>query len=96
MLFDPRPILGLPPASLPARVDGVVFASERAWMALPVDELEGLGILPRSDSKLVPGRFCVSVHPDVKGAVLLLDVPAFLHHAQSAFNSRPPAASAIA
>ncbi len=96
MLFDPRPILGLAPARLPERADGIILAGERALMAMPVDKLEGLGLLPRSDSSLVPGRFCISVHPSAQGAVLLLDVPAFLHHAQSAFSSRPAATDAVA
>jgi len=96
MLFDPRPILGLAPAQMPARVDGIILAGERALMAMPVDKLEGLGLLPRSDSSIVPGRFCISVHPSAQGAVLLLDVPAFLHHAQSAFSSRPAATDAVA
>ncbi len=96
MLFDPRPILGLTPAPLPARVDGLVLAGDRYRMALPVDKLEGLAMLPRSDANLAPGRFCLSVHPSEQGAVLLLDVPAFLHHAQSAFGNRPPAAHAVA
>lgn len=96
MLFDPRPILGLPAAPLPARVDGIILASDKAPMAVPVDSLEGLGLLPRADSSLAPGRFCLSVHPSPQGAVLLLDVPAFLHHAQSAFSSRPSPAGAAA
>lgn len=95
MLFDPRPILGLTPSSLPERVDGLILAGERAHMAIPVDKMEGLGMLPRSDSAISPGRFCLSVHPSEQGAVLLLDIPAFLHHAQSAFTARP-AASAVA
>jgi chemotaxis signal transduction protein len=96
MLFDPRPILGLPPAVLPARVDGIILANDKAPMAVPVDSLEGLGLLPRADSSMAPGRFCLSVHPSPQGAVLLLDVPAFLHHAQSAFSSRPSPAGAAA
>lgn len=96
MLFDPRPILGLTPAALPARVEGLVLSGDRCRMALPVDELEGLGMLPRSESSLSPGRFCISVHPSEQGAVLLLDVPAFLHHAQSAFGNRASAANAVA
>jgi chemotaxis signal transduction protein len=96
MLFDPRPILGLPPAPLPARVDGIILANDKAPTALPVDSLEGLGLLPRADSSLAPGRFCLSVHPSPPGAVVLLDVPAFLHHAQSAFSSRPSPAGAAA
>jgi chemotaxis signal transduction protein len=96
MLFDPRPILGLQSAPLPARIDGIILANEKAPMALPVDALEGLGLLPRADSSIPPGRFCLSVHPSPQGAVLLLDVPAFLHHAQSAFSSRPSPAGAAA
>ncbi|MDQ6766380.1 MAG: chemotaxis protein CheW [Candidatus Eremiobacteraeota bacterium] len=96
MLFDPRPILGLPPAPMPARIDGIILASDRALMAFGVDKLEGLGVLPHAASSVVPGRFCTSVHASDQGAVLLLDVPAFLHQAQSAFSSRPPAPSAVA
>ncbi len=96
MLVDPRPILGFPPSPLARRVDGIVLAGDRFRVAIPVDKLEGLGMLPDSDSALAPGRFCISVHPSAQGAVLLLDVPAFLHHAQSAFSSRPPAPSAVA
>ncbi len=96
MLFDPRPILGLPPAALPARVDGIILASDRLPMAVPVDKLDGLGVLPQQDSSLAPGRLCLSVHPSAQGAVLLLDVPAFLHHAQSAFSRRPAPADAVA
>lgn len=96
MLFDPRPILGLAPQQLPAKVDGLVLSGELARMALPVDKMEGLAMLPRSDAGLTPGRFCLSVHPSELGAVLLLDVPAFLQHAQSAFGSRSPAADAVA
>lgn len=96
MLFDPRPILGLPPAPLPPSVDGMVLSGDRYVMALPVDKLEGLGVLPYTDSNIKPGRFCLSVHPSEQGAVLLLDVPAFLHHAQSAFGNRPQAADAVA
>lgn len=96
MLVDPRPILGFPLAPMPARVDGIVLAGDRIRVAIPVDKLEGLGMLPHSDSTLAPGRFCLSVHPSEKGAVLLLDVPAFLQHAQSAFSSRPPAPTAVA
>jgi hypothetical protein len=95
MLFDPRPILGLTPAQLPARVDGLILAGERSRMAIPVDKMEGLGMLPHSDSSIPLGKFCLSVHPSEQGAVLLLDVPAFLHHAQSAFAGRP-AAGAVA
>jgi chemotaxis signal transduction protein len=96
MLVDPRPILGFPATPLPARVDGIVLVGDRIRVAIAVDKLEGLGMLPHSDSTLSPGRFCISVHPSEQGAVLLLDVPAFLHHAQSAFSSRPPAPSAVA
>jgi chemotaxis signal transduction protein len=96
MLLDPRPILGLPAAPLPVRVDGMILAGDRTQMALPVDKLEGLGVLARSDSSLAPGRFCLSAHPSPQGAVLLLDVPAFLHHAQSAFSGRPAATDAVA
>ncbi len=95
MLFDPRPVLGLTPAQLPARVDGLILAGERSRMAIPVDKMEGLGMLPHSDSSIPLGKFCLSVHPSAQGAVLLLDVPAFLHHAQSAFAGRP-AAGAVA
>ncbi len=95
MLFDPRPILGLPASALPNRVDGIVLSGERSPMAIVVDQLDGLTMLPRADSSLVPGRFCSSVHPSAQGAILLLDVPAFLHHTQSAFTSRP-AANAVA
>jgi chemotaxis signal transduction protein len=96
MLVDPRPILGFSPSPLPARVDGIVLAGDGIRVAIPVDKLEGLGMLPNSDSTLSPGHFCISVHPSAQGAVLLLDVPALLHHAQSAFSSRPPAPSAVA
>jgi chemotaxis signal transduction protein len=96
MLVDPRPILGLSPSPLPARVDGFVLASDRNPVAVPVDKLEGLGMLAHSDSSIVPGRFCKSVHPSAQGAILLLDVPTFLHHAQSAFSSRPSAPDAAA
>lgn len=96
MLFDPRPILGLPPAPLPLFVDGMVLSGDRYVMALPVDKLEGLGVLTSVDSSIKPGRFCVSVHPSEQGAILLLDIPAFLHHAQSAFGNRPPVADAVA
>lgn len=96
MLFDPRPILGLPPAPLPLSVNGMVLSGDHYVMALPVDRLEGLSVLTSTDSSVKPGRFCVSVHPSEQGAVLLLDVPAFLHHAQSAFGNRPPAADVVA
>ena len=96
MLVDPRPIFGFSPAQLPARVDGIVLTGDGIRVAIPVDKLEGLGMLPHSDATLAPGRFCISVHPSAAGAVLLLDVPAFLNHAQSAFSSRPPAPSAVA
>ena len=96
MLVDPRPILGFPPSPLPSRVDGIVLVGDRIRVAVPVDKLEGLGMLTHSDSTLAPGHFCISVHPSAQGAVLLLDVPALLHHAQSAFSSRPPAPSAVA
>jgi|GEM_PF-1385112 len=89
MLFDPRPILGLPPAALPEQVDGIVLSGERCKMAVPVDTLEGLGLLPHVDATIKPGRFCLSVHPSDRGAVLLLDVPAFLQSAQSAFVPGP-------
>ncbi|MDQ6780404.1 MAG: chemotaxis protein CheW [Candidatus Eremiobacteraeota bacterium] len=89
MLFDPRPILGLPPAPLPQRVDGIVLGGDHCKIALPVDRLEGLGLLPRFDASIKPGRFCLSVHPSDRGAVLLLDVAAFLHSAQSAFAVHP-------
>jgi chemotaxis signal transduction protein len=96
MLVDPRAILGFPPSPMAARVDGIVLAGDGVRLAIPVDKLEGLGMLPHSDSTLAPGHFCISVHPSAQGAVLLLDVPALLHHAQSAFSSRPPAPSAVA
>lgn len=96
MLFDPRPILGLTPAPLPPLVDGLVLSGERSAMAIPVDRLEGLELLDRTDGGLRPGRFCLSVHPSAAGAILLIDVPAFLHHAQSAFGNRAPAADAVA
>lgn len=96
MLFDPRPILGLPAAPIPQWVDGVILGGERAPMAVAVDKLEGLSVLARAENGMAPGRFCLSVHPSPQGAVLLLDVPAFLHHAQSAFSGRSPAADAVA
>jgi chemotaxis signal transduction protein len=96
MLFDPRPILGLSPAPLPELVDGLVLSGERSVMAIPVDKLEGLELLDRTEGGLRPGRFCLSVHPSAAGAILLIDVPAFLHHAQSAFGNRAPAADAVA
>lgn len=96
MMFDPRPILGLPSAPLPALVDGIVLSGDRCAMALAVDKLEGLDALTRTDTSAKPGRFCLSVHPSRRGAVLLLDVPAFLHHAQSAFGNRPVVANAVA
>ena len=96
MMFDPRPVLGLTPGPLAPLVDGLVLSGDRCAMAIPVDKLEGLEILSRSDSSIRPGRFCASVHPSAAGAILLIDVPAFLHHAQSAFGNRPPAAEAVA
>lgn len=89
MLFDPRPILGLPLAPLPERVDGIVLSGDRCKLAIPVDTLEGLGFLPNIGAALKPGRFCLSVHPSDRGAVLLLDVPPFLLSAQSAFAAAP-------
>lgn len=89
MLFDPRPILGLPAAPLPERVDGIVLNGDRCKLAFAVDTLEGLGLLPHSDASVKPGRCCLSVHPSDRGAVLLLDVPAFLQSAQAAFAARP-------
>ena len=95
-LFDPRPILGLPPSPLPARVDGLVLRGDRITLAIHVDRLEGLGMLPRADTALPPSRFCISVHPSEQGAVLLLDVAAFLHHAQGALTNRSQAPGAVA
>jgi purine-binding chemotaxis protein CheW len=96
VMFDPRPLLGLAPAALPPVVDGIVLSGDHHLMALPVDRLEGLDVLSPSDNSLRPGRFCLSVHPSADGAILLLDVPALLHHAQSAFSSRQPATDAVA
>jgi purine-binding chemotaxis protein CheW len=96
VLFDPRPLLGLAPAALPPVVDGIVLSGDHHLMALPVDRLEGLDVLSSSDNSQRPGRFCLSVHPSTDGAILLLDVPALLHHAQSAFISRQPATGAVA
>jgi len=96
MLFDPRPILGLTPAELQPLVDGLVLSGEGFAAAVPVDKLEGLELLDRTTGNMKPGRFCLSVHPSPAGAILLLDVPAFLHNAQSAFGNRPPAAAAVA
>lgn len=95
MLFDPRPILGLSCGPLPARVDGLALSGDHCVMAIPVDKLEGLDVLTSADRSHKPGRFCLSVHSTPHGAVLLLDVPSFLHHAQSAFN-RAPATGAVA
>jgi len=97
MLFDPRPILGLPLAPLPERVDGIVLSGDRCKLAIPVDTLEGLGFLPNIGAAMKPGRYCLSVHPSDRGAVLLLDVPPFLLSAQSAFAAAPaPSATANA
>lgn len=96
MLFDPRPLLGAPPAPLPDRVEGLVLSGEHCKMAMPVDALEGLGVLPKFEASIRPGRFCLSVHPSDRGAVILLDVAALLHSAQSAFAPRPESPSAVA
>lgn len=93
MLFDPRTLLGLPPITLPPRVDGLVLSGDRCKLAIAVDALEGLELLAHSEASIKPGRFCLSAHHSERGTILLLDVSALLQAAQSALVPKSSAST---
>jgi chemotaxis signal transduction protein len=92
VLLDPRPLMGSPPQAFPALVQGVELRAGDQTMAIPVDSLEGLTRLAASDAMPRPSGLYAAAYRTEAGPVLLLDVPALLHSAQSAFDHSPAAA----
>ncbi|MBC5805772.1 MAG: hypothetical protein DLM53_04050 [Candidatus Eremiobacter antarcticus] len=92
VLLDPRPLMGTAPQPFPALVQGVELRGTDQRMAIPVDSLEGLTRLAASDAMPRPSGLFAAAYRSEAGAVLLLDVPALLHSAQSAFDYSAAAA----
>jgi chemotaxis signal transduction protein len=87
-LYDIKPLLGLAPAPLPARVSGIVLTHAGVRIAIAVDGLVGLESLASSaDMSYQPGRFTFSVHASAYGSVQLLDVAALLAAPQLVLGS---------
>lgn len=78
-LYDVKPLLGLAPAAMAARVNGIVLTHAGMRVALAVDGLVGLESLASSaDTNYQPGRYTLSIHASAYGSVQLLDVAALL------------------
>lgn len=76
-LYDVKPLLGLPSATLPSQVDGIILSGQFCKIAIAVEALVGLLPLPAAAGATArPGRYCLSVHADPDGAIQLLDVAA--------------------
>jgi chemotaxis signal transduction protein len=92
VLLDPRPLMGSAPQPFPALVQGVELRAADQKLAIPVDSLEGLTRLATSDAMPRPSALFAAAYRSDAGPVLLLDVPALLHSAQSAFSHSAAAA----